>query len=45
MVNFLDEFSLGDIKKKEQLENKYGYQLGVKYYDAFGEKFISSGRI
>jgi hypothetical protein len=40
-VNFygqflLDEFSLGDIKKGDNSwKNKYGYQLGVKYYDAF----------
>lgn len=32
----LDEFSLGDIKKQEQSwKNKYGYQLGLKYYNAF----------
>lgn len=40
-VNFygqfiLDEFSLGDIKKQDQSwKNKYGYQLGLKYYNAF----------
>lgn len=40
-VNFygqfiLDEFSLNDIKGGEgSWKNKYGYQLGVKYYDAF----------
>lgn len=40
-VNFysqfvLDEFSLGDIKGGEKSwKNKYGYQLGVKYYNAF----------
>jgi hypothetical protein len=35
----LDEFSLGDIKKRDNSwKNKYGYQLGVKYYDAFGVK-------
>jgi hypothetical protein len=43
-VNFygqflLDEFSLGDIKERDNSwKNKYGYQLGVKYYDAFGLK-------
>jgi hypothetical protein len=32
----LDEFSLGDIKKQDQSwKNKYGYQLGLKYYNAF----------
>lgn len=32
----LDEFSLGDIKKRDNSwRNKYGYQLGVKYYNAF----------
>lgn len=32
----LDEFSLGDIKKQDNSwKNKYGYQLGVKYYNAF----------
>ncbi|WP_396602283.1 gliding motility protein RemB [Algibacter sp. R77976] len=40
-VNFysqfvLDEFSLGDVKAGEKSwKNKYGYQLGVKYYNAF----------
>lgn len=35
----LDEFSLGDIKKRDNSwKNKYGYQLGVKYYNAFGVK-------
>jgi hypothetical protein len=43
-VNFygqflLDEFSLGDIKERDNSwKNKYGYQLGAKYYDAFGVK-------
>lgn len=43
-VNFygqflLDEFSLGDIKKRDNSwKNKYGYQLGLKYYNAFGVK-------
>ncbi|MFC4817946.1 gliding motility protein RemB [Flavobacterium sp. GCM10023249] len=33
----LDEFSLGDIKAGEKSwRNKYGYQLGAKYYNAFG---------
>ncbi len=32
----LDEFSLGDIKKGDNSwKNKYGYQLGIKYYNAF----------
>ena len=32
----LDEFSLGDIKGGEKSwKNKYGYQLGAKYYNAF----------
>ncbi|MEZ7505197.1 gliding motility protein RemB [Flavobacterium sp. Arc2] len=32
----LDEFSLGDIRSGDNSwKNKYGYQLGVKYYDAF----------
>ncbi|MFV5688703.1 gliding motility protein RemB [Flavobacterium sp. ZT3R25] len=32
----LDEFSLGDIKKGDNSwKNKFGYQLGIKYYNAF----------
>lgn len=32
----LDEFSLGDMKAGEQSwKNKFGYQLGAKYFDAF----------
>ncbi|MEC3905800.1 gliding motility protein RemB [Tamlana sp. 2201CG12-4] len=32
----LDEFSLNDIKAGEKSwKNKYGYQLGIKYYNAF----------
>ena len=32
----LDEFSLGDIKAGEKSwKNKYGYQIGAKYYNAF----------
>jgi hypothetical protein len=32
----LDEFSLGDVKRGDNSwKNKYGYQLGVKYYNAF----------
>ena len=32
----LDEFSLSDVKGGEKSwKNKFGYQLGVKYYDAF----------
>lgn len=43
-VNFygqflLDEFSLGDMKGGNQSwKNKFGYQLGAKYYDAFKVK-------
>lgn len=33
----LDEFSLGDVKKQEgSWKNKYAYQLGAKYFNAFG---------
>jgi hypothetical protein len=32
----LDEFSLADVKAGERSwKNKFGYQLGLKYYDAF----------
>lgn len=32
----LDEFSLGDVKEREKSwKNKYGYQVGAKYYNAF----------
>jgi len=32
----LDEFSLNEIKSQDQSwKNKYGYQIGVKYFDAF----------
>ncbi|MFY0482746.1 gliding motility protein RemB [Flavobacterium sp. PLA-1-15] len=35
----LDEFSLGDIKKQEQSwKNKYGYQIGAKYFNALNIK-------
>ncbi len=35
----LDEFSLGAIKDgNNSWKNKFGYQLGVKYYNAFGVK-------
>lgn len=35
----LDEFALGDIKKQEKSwTNKYGYQLGVKYFNALNIK-------
>ena len=35
----LDEFALSDIKAQNQSwRNKYGYQIGVKYYNAFGLK-------
>jgi len=43
-VNFygqflLDEFSLSDMKAgKKSWKNKYGYQLGAKYYNAFNIK-------
>lgn len=43
-VNFygqflLDEFSLGDMKSGEKSwKNKFGYQLGAKYYNAFNIK-------
>ena len=33
----LDEFSLGDVKKQDKSwKNKFAYQLGAKYYNAFG---------
>lgn len=33
----LDEFSLGDMKTGDKSwKNKYGYQIGAKYYNAFG---------
>jgi hypothetical protein len=32
----VDEFSIGDVKKANgSWKNKFGYQLGVKYYNAF----------
>jgi hypothetical protein len=35
----LDEFSLSDIKaQKKSWKNKYGYQIGGKYYNAFNIK-------
>jgi hypothetical protein len=35
----LDEFSLSDIKaQKKSWKNKYGYQIGGKYYNAFNVK-------
>lgn len=35
----LDEFSLGDVKEgNDSWKNKYGFQLGAKYYDAFKVK-------
>ena len=35
----LDEFSLGDIKaQNKSWKNKYGYQIGGKYYNAFNIK-------
>lgn len=33
----IDEFALEDVKKRnDSWRNKFGYQIGVKYYDAFG---------
>lgn len=33
----VDEFSLQDVKNQnDSWKNKFGYQIGVKYYDAFG---------
>ncbi|MDO4728256.1 MAG: gliding motility protein RemB [Bacteroidota bacterium] len=33
----IDEFSMGDVKKRNKSwKNKFGYQIGAKYYDAFG---------
>jgi hypothetical protein len=43
-VNFygqflIDEFSIGDVKESNKSwKNKFGYQVGVKYYDAFKVK-------
>ena len=35
----LDEFSIGDMKEGDQSwKNKFGYQLGAKYYNAFRVK-------
>lgn len=35
----LDEFSLSDVKaQKQSWKNKFGYQIGAKYYDAFHVK-------
>ncbi|SHI32583.1 energy transducer TonB [Flavobacterium terrae] len=35
----LDEFAVGDMKAGERSwRNKFGYQLGAKYYNAFGVK-------
>lgn len=35
----VDEFSLGDIKERDNSwKNKFGYQLGAKYYNAFQVK-------
>lgn len=32
----LDEFAIGDVKEaNKSWRNKYGYQIGAKYYDAF----------
>lgn len=33
----IDEFALEDVKKRnDSWRNKFGYQIGAKYYDAFG---------
>ena len=43
-VNFygqflIDEFSIGDVKESNKSwKNKFGYQVGVRYYDAFKVK-------
>lgn len=38
----LDEFSLSEIKAQNQSwKNKYGYQIGTKYFDAFGKKNLT----
>lgn len=35
----IDEFAIGDIKESNQSwRNKFGYQIGAKYYDAFQVK-------
>ena len=35
----LDEFSLGDVREGDNSwKNKYGYQIGAKYHNAFGVK-------
>lgn len=35
----LDEFSLGDVRSGEgSWKNKFGYQIGAKYFNAFGVK-------
>ena len=35
----IDEFSISDIKKQDKSwKNKYGYQIGAKYYNAFKVK-------
>lgn len=38
----LDEFSIGDVKAGDKSwKNKFGYQLGAKYYDAFKVKNLT----
>ncbi len=38
----LDEFSLSDVKAQQQSwKNKFGYQLGAKYYNAFNIKDLT----
>lgn len=35
----IDEFSMSDVKaRNKSWKNKFGYQIGVKYYNAFGVK-------
>lgn len=38
----LDEFAIGDVKEgNKSWRNKFGYQLGAKYYDAFKVKNLT----
>lgn len=38
----LDEFSIGDVKAGDKSwKNKFGYQIGAKYYDAFKVKNLT----
>lgn len=39
----IDEFSISDIKAQEgSWKNKYGFQLGLKYYNSFGVKNLTT---